>query len=240
VPLAYGGAWIFPGRSKVGINVFPALRGGESAGFFAQLLRLYRQRFGVGRFEAENYQLGHQNPDGLRSGAYWFYYRLGFRPTTRALQRAAEREFRRLGKRRGYQVPMSLLKDLVEHGLELVIEDTQAPLLDTAALTMAVQQHVVTRYDGDRRKAMRMAFQRLGSVLPLGDLADWTPDERTALHLWALPLDMVTGLERWSAKDKVSMVGLIRSKGAATETIHQARLSRQYVLLKAWASLTTE
>ena len=29
-PLAYGGAWTFPGRSKIGINIFPAQRGGES------------------------------------------------------------------------------------------------------------------------------------------------------------------------------------------------------------------
>jgi len=31
MPVAYGGAWIFPGRSKIGVNVFPAYRGGPSA-----------------------------------------------------------------------------------------------------------------------------------------------------------------------------------------------------------------
>ncbi len=237
VPLAYGGAWIFPGTSKVGINVFPALRGGESAWFFAQLLRLYRQRFGVDRFEAENYQLGHNNADGLKSGAYWFYYRLGFRPTTKALQRIAEREFKKLSSRKGYQVPLKRLKQLVEQGLELVITESDGPLIDTAALTMAVQRHVVERYKGDRQRAIRGALERLGKALPLGDLADWSPEERTALYLWALPLDMVEGLERWPARERKRLVAMIKAKGAATETAHQASLNRHRRVQEAWHRL---
>lgn len=235
VPLAYGGAWIFPGKSKVGINVFPALRGGESAWFFAQLLRLYRQRFGVDRFEAENYQLGHHNPDGLKSGAYWFYYRLGFRPVTKALQRMAENEFKKLTSRKGYQVPLKLLKELVEQGLELVIAECDLPVTDTAALTMAVPQHIVDRYAGDRALAMRRALERLGKALPLGDLAEWSPEERTALYLWALPLDLIEDLDRWSAGERKRMVALIKAKGKATETVNQDLLRRSRTLLQAWS-----
>jgi hypothetical protein len=236
VPLAYGGAWIFPGRSKVGINVFAALRGGESAWFFAQLLRLYRQRCGVGRFEAENYQLGHNNPDGLKSGAYWFYYRLGFRPVTKALQRAAEREFSKLSSRKDHQVPLKLLKELVEHGLELIVDDNGTPLTDTASLTMAVQQHVVQRYQGDRERAMRFALERLGNTLPLGDLAQWSAEQRVTLYLWALPLDLVDGLEQWSLAEKRGLVALIRSKAEAEETKHQLLLARAGRLRAAWTS----
>jgi hypothetical protein len=236
VPLAYGGAWIFPGRSKVGINVFPALRGGESAWFFAQLLRLYRQRFGVDRFEAENYQLGHNNPDGLKSGAYWFYYKLGFRPVIKALQRTAEREFRKLSARKGYRVPLKLLKELVEHGLELIISESDAVLMDTAALTMAVQRHMVERYDGDRLLAMRRALDRLGKALPLGDMADWTAEERTALYLWALPLDLIGDLEHWPATEKRRLVALIQTKSEGKETSHQLLLARAGSLRRAWSS----
>lgn len=236
VPLAYGGAWIFPGRSKVGINVFPALRGGESAWFFAQLLRLYRQRFGVDRFEAENYQLGHNNPDGLKSGAYWFYYRLGFRPGTKALQRVADREFSKLSSRKDHQVPLKLLKELVEQGLELIIEDSGTPLTDTAALTMAVQRHVVQRYHGDRERALRSALDRLGRALPLGDLVEWIPDERTGLYLWVLPLDLIPGLETWSEGDRQRVVAAIKAKGARSETRHQERLKVLKPLLSAWSA----
>lgn len=238
VPLAYGGAWIFPGKSKVGINVFPALRGGESAWFFAQLLRLYRQRFGVDRFEAENYQLGHNNPDGLKSGAYWFYYRLGFRPTAKALQRVAEREYRKLSAGKGYQVPLKVLKELVEQGLDLVITDNHLPVVDTAVLTMAVQQHVVAQYHGDRQLAMRQALARFGEVLPLGDLAEWTADERTALYLWALSLDLIPDLEGWSLRERKQLVALIKAKGAPLETAVQKELRVAARLLDRWATST--
>lgn len=237
VPMAYGGAWVFPGRTKVGINVFPALRGGESAWFFAQLLRLYRQRFGVHRFEAENYQLGHNNPDGLKSGAYWFYYRLGFRPAERTVQRMAEREYNRLSARKGYQTPTKLLKKLVEQGLELVIGESDAPLIDTAALIVAMQRHVVKRYNGNRRLAMRRALERMGNALPLSDLAEWSPEERIGLYLWALPLDMIEDLEAWPSGERKRLVALIKAKAKTTETAHQAALAKHRRLMRAWHAL---
>lgn len=237
VALAYGGAWIFPGRSKVGINVFPAMRGGESAWFFAQLLRLYHQRFGVACFEAENYQLGHDNPDGLKSGAYWFYYRLGFRPMTRPLQRLAEREFRKLSTRKDHRVPLKLLKDLVAEGLELPVGAQDGPVLDTAALSAALPVHVAVQHGGDRPRAMRRALERLCRCLPVGDLSTWNADERTAFYLWALPLDLIDDLEDWSAAERKALVALVKAKGEATETRHQLLLRTHAHLRAAWAKV---
>lgn len=235
VALAYGGAWIFPGRSKVGINVFPAMRGGESAWFFAQLLRLYHQRFGVTCFEAENYQLGHGNADGLRSGAYWFYYRLGFRPTEKAVRRRAERAYDRLATGKDRAVPLQELKALVAEGLELAAGPTDLPVLDTAALSAALPGHVAARHGGDRVRAMRHALQRLCACLPVGDLGTWPPDQRTALYLWALPLDLIDDLERWSLAERRALVALVKAKGEATETRHQLLLRRHARLRAAWA-----
>lgn len=234
-PFAYGGAWTFPGRSKIGINIFPSQRGGESAWFFAQLLRLYHTEFGVDRFEAENYQLGYGNPEGLRSGAYWFYYRLGFRPMTQALQRIAAREFDRLATRSRYVVPKAVLSELVEAGLELVLREAAGPVLDTAALTEAVQRHIARRYDGDRATAMRTALQRVHTVLG-SSLDDVAGDGRSpALRLWALPLDLVDDLESWSPAERRRLVQLIQSKGGATETRHQQQLRTHRRLLAGWA-----
>ena len=241
-PLAYGGAWIFPGRSKIGINIFPSQRGGESAWFFAQLLRLYHSEFGVDRFEAENYQLGYGNPEGLRSGAYWFYYRLGFRPMTNALRRLAAREANRLAARAGYEVPKAVLNTLVEAGLELVLRESEGPVLDTAALTDAVRQHIVQRYHGDRGLAMSTALRRARAILreahePRHAIAGTKPTaaETIALHLWSLPLDLVGDLELWSRSEKRLLVKLLRTKGEPTETRHQRLLRTHRRLLGAWA-----
>lgn len=232
-PLAYGGAWIFPGRSKIGINIFPSQRGGESAWFFAQLLRLYHTEFRVDRFEAENYQLGFGNPEGLRSGAYWFYYRLGFRPMTTRLQERAAHEFEQLSTREGYVVPKAVLLELVEAGLELSLRTTPGPVLDTTVLTEAVQRHVVQRYDGDRRRAMSSARRRIRAVL-----RDARLDVRVdpyALGLWALPLDLIDDLESWTVAERRTLARILRAKGEASETRHQQLLRAHTRLLHGWA-----
>lgn len=239
VPLAYGGAWVFPLRSKIGINVLPSQRGGESAWFFAQLLRLYHHRFGVTRFEAENYQLGHGNPDGLKSGAYWFYYRAGFRPTTPALGRMAAREADRLSATRSYAVPLPRLRALVAEGLELQPDAAsgeralEAPI-DTAALTRLVQQHVVRAYGGDRARAQSSALRRVQEALGIRDDADLPACERAAYRLWALPLDLVPNLHAWPAAERRRLDAIVRAKGAPNERRHQQLLSRLPRLLEAW------
>jgi hypothetical protein len=243
VPLAYGGAWIFPRRSKIGINVFPSQRGGESAWFFAQLLRLYHRLYGVTCFEAENYQLGHDNPEGLQSGAYWFYYRAGFRPATPRLQRTAAREAQRLASRRGYRVPLPRLRTLVAEGLELRVgsEDaataevaSDAAAVDTAALTRLVQQHVVRVYHGDRLAAQERASMRVRAALrgdrrdPLGSGAV------TAYSLWALPLDLVPDLPAWPNDERRRLDAIICAKGEPNERRHQRLLAKLPRLLDAW------
>jgi hypothetical protein len=243
VPLAYGGAWIFPGRSKIGINVFPAQRGGESAWFFAQLLRLYRDRFRVETFEAENYQLGFHNPEGLRSGAYWFYFRLGFRPAQPMLQRVAEREFARLTTRRGYAVPSRVLRQLVEAGLELPVASSSAAaaagVLDAGALTAAVSRHIVTWYAGDRPRALAAARRRVQAlvrdVLPAGGVARWPAASRSMFEQWLPALDLVDDLETWTHTERLRLAAVIRSKGEADETRHQQRLRTHTRLLAGWA-----
>ena len=57
---------------------------------------MYRQCFGIGRFVAEPSQFGGTNIEGLRSGAFWFYYRLGFRPVESDAARRAEDEWSRM------------------------------------------------------------------------------------------------------------------------------------------------
>lgn len=238
VPLGYGGAWIFPGRSKIGINVFPSQRGGESAWFFAQLLRLYRAQFRVDRFEAENYQLGHGNAEGLRSGAYWFYYRLGFRPMTPQLRVVAERESQLLMKRAGYVVPRKVLLALVEEGLELTLDHSGRAPMDTTALTEAVRALVSERYDSDRERAMTAAMRRVRTLLRQttlgGDPRRWSADEEHIVRLWALPLDLIDDLEQWSLADRRRLAALLSAKAGVSETRHQRLLTAHRRLLAGW------
>ena len=82
--------------SEVAYNVFDAFRGGESAQIYGQALALTRHFFGADVFAVEPYQLGHENEEGLASGAWWFYYKLGFRPLDAQVKRLVRTELARM------------------------------------------------------------------------------------------------------------------------------------------------
>ena len=110
VPVSYGGGWMFFDRAKLAGNIFPPFRGGESALLFAQLYRLYHLRFGVNCFQVDPYQIGEKNHDAIASGAFWFYHRFGFRPTSKALQQLAEEEFVKRTADKNYRTPAGVLR----------------------------------------------------------------------------------------------------------------------------------
>ncbi len=67
----------------------------------AAVLGAAHRVFGCERFIVNPYQFGAGNAEAIRSGAFWFYYRLGFRPVDGAIAARAAREFARLSGRRG-------------------------------------------------------------------------------------------------------------------------------------------
>lgn len=183
-PAAYGGAWVFGRRALFGINVFAQFRGGESGVLLCQLLRVFRQALGVRHFEVEPYQYGEGNPEGIRSGAFWFYYRHGFRPVDAALRRVAEREFAKLSARNGYRTPARILRSFTASNLALDLGGVPPPRV--AELCNQVTAMIRERYRGDRTAAevdcRRQFIARAGRLGRLG------PDEERALaeiSLWA-------------------------------------------------------
>ena len=84
VPIGYGGVTPLFRQANTGINIFDPFRGGEAAYLWTQMLRAFHTLYGSERFVINAYQFGAGNAEAIRSGAFWFYYRLGFRPAQRA------------------------------------------------------------------------------------------------------------------------------------------------------------
>ena len=80
VPLGYVLVSSLFNSSEIAYNVFESFRGGESGYVYGRVLAAARHVFGAEAFTIDPYQLGHDNAEGLKSGAWWFYYKLGFRP----------------------------------------------------------------------------------------------------------------------------------------------------------------
>ncbi|MFI5134936.1 MAG: hypothetical protein ACHQD9_03685 [Chitinophagales bacterium] len=151
IPAAYGGGWIYLFHSKIGVNVFPALRGGESSYLFCQILRLYHHHFNVKKFIVEPYQIGKNNSEGIKSGAYWFYYRLGFRSVNDELKTLAEKEFRRISSEKKYRSSISVMRKMTNSNLELNLSPTENyPDADAETLSESITQFVNSHFEGDR------------------------------------------------------------------------------------------
>ncbi len=235
VPVAYGGAWIFPGKSKVGINVFPAFRGGPSMLLFARIMQCYAQRYGVECFEAESYQLGHGNADGIRSGAYWFYYRAGFRSEDPQLFALAEAERVTVVADRHYRTPAATLRKLVAGSMRLHLAPSTAPDFEPGALSEAVLQHLAGMDHGDRASAARRCAERVRKVLGVSDHRQWPVEEQRAFIDLAPAIDLIPDLSSWTAQEKRALLALMRAKGQITEERYITALRAHKRLMAAWA-----
>lgn len=241
VPVAYGGAWLFPGKSKVGINIFPAFRGGPSQLLFAQILRCYAQRYGTGCFEAENYQLGCGNADGIRSGAYWFYHRMGFRTTVPRLADIAEQEAGRMRADPAHRTDSAVLRKLAAEPMRLEMHREDAPMFEPLDLSERVLHHLAGISRGDRHQALRIVSRRVARALGVSrNMRSWPDRDRAGFVDLAPAIDLIPDLEKWPPGEKRLLVSLMRSKARLTEDQYIASLRRHKRLLKAWCMLADQ
>jgi hypothetical protein len=181
-PVSYGGGWVFGKRSLFGINIFDAYRGGESGLILCQLLRTYRQAFGIDYFEVEPYQYGADNPDGIKSGAFWFYYRYGFRPLDKTLNKLAAAEASKIASRRGYRSSEKTLIRFTESNIALEIARPQK--LTVADISSRITRMIRTRFGGDRTLAIETCISDFAAAV--GGVSHDSADELRVLEEVAL------------------------------------------------------
>ncbi len=218
IPVGYGGGWPFLGTCRIGVNVFAPYRGGESAFLFGQVLRVYRQRFRIGRFVAEPSQFGGTNREGLQSGAFWFYYRLGFRPVEDRPARLAAEEWSRMQRDPGYRTPLPALRRFTGSDIELRLDPT--PDCEPNALSEAVTAWIGARFDGDRTRAERSALRIVSRALGEPRIDRWPATERRAFGALAVLFALIPALDRWPAADRRALVALMRAKGGDEFRFH--------------------
>ena len=234
VPVGYGGGWPFVGSCRIGVNIFAPYRGGESAFLFGQVLRVYHHRFAVGRFVAEPSQFGGTNREGLQSGAFWFYYRLGFRPIELRSARLASEEWARMQADPRYRTPIPTLRRCAGSDIELRLYTV--PECEPAVLSDAVTDWIGRRFQGNRTAAERTATQIVIRALGVADFDRWPDSERRAFREIALLFAQIADLGRWPQAAKRATVALMRAKGRDEFRFH-AIIARHRLLRAALTRL---
>lgn len=218
VPIGYGYAALLFDRADVGINVFPTYRAGESAFAFARFAALFRRHFGSRTLVMRRTQVGHQNPEGIEAGSFWFYYKLGFRPVDRRVRRLAEAEAARLLAAKSGRTAPPMLRRLARSDLVLDLEGAPAEAyreLALARVSSAVTRLVERRFGGDRRLALATLGRETARALGEPRLA--VPPVPRMVPVVAL----VPGLDRWSPEDKRRLAAAVLAK--------EGRRERDYV-----------
>lgn len=239
-PVAYGGGWIYNLQSKIGVNVYEPFRGGESAFIFTEVLRLYAARFNVKCFIAEPYQIGKGNKDGVNSGAFWFYYRLGFRPMEKELSVLAKAEFDKLMANKNYRTPKATLKKLALSNMHLRDKAHEGfSFLDLTKLSLAQIKNEAEKYNSYTLSNSENCFDEVMKKLAVNDFKSWPFDEQQSFIRLSNFVVMIEELPYWSKKEKTDLVKLMRSKGSASEATFIKYLQQHGKLVKGLNKMVT-
>jgi len=232
LPVAYGGGWIFGERCQFGINILEPFRGAASAEILCQLIRTYHQYFGAKRFVVKPYQFGHHNKEALLSGAFWFYYKQGFRPEEENLQQLAETEWKIKKEDKLYRSPGAILKKFTGSDLILSLSANAVPVFDAAKLSLAVTAHINTRYNGNRELAIQHGERQAKKDLGIRSLKGWNHQEKKSWANWCLLAEACLSVKDWSKHEKKQFVQLIKSKDNSDELDFIQRLQKHHTCWK--------
>jgi hypothetical protein len=229
------------GSSEVAFNVFETFRGGESARLFGRLVATIHHLFGSTTFAIDPYQLGGLgNKEGLASGAFWFYQKLGFRPRDAAVVRVMERELAAMARRR-HRSSVATLKTLSS---KYVLWHAGRPrsavlgILELAQVALHVSAYLADRFGADRDRARRVCAREMAAALGAGKvLRSWNTDEREAWLSWAPLLASLPELASFGRAERRALVGVVKAKGGACEGDFVARFDAHRRLRNAIAAV---
>ena len=234
VPVGYSQLDVIAGTAAVSFNTFPTFRGGEAAHALARLLALSRHVFGATSYSIEPYQLGEGNEEGIVSGAWWFYYKLGFRPRAAPARRIAGRELGRMRANPRHRSSAATLRALAAWHLFFDCDPARRRgLPPVAALGARAAGVLAGGGAADRGAALDAASRELMRVTGLRSLQGFTRAERVAWARWSPFMLAMPGLARWSPAERRALAGVVRAKGGRRESDFAARFDAHPKLVRA-------
>jgi hypothetical protein len=226
LPISYGPASVLLGCCEMGINLFPEFRGGEIRHIYSQFMRVLYHVAGVRYFFLTSYGMGDGNPEAIKSGAFWFYRKLGFRAANPDVEALAREEEAIMRRRPRYRSSAATLRELSLTDAYFDLSKGRCAPVSFENLSHAVTRFVRDEFGGDRRKAERAAIGRLLHGLEIGDFRGWTPAERAAFRRMAPVMALLPGLARWPAVEKRKLADAIRAKGGPGQLEYVERVNR--------------
>lgn len=221
-------------RMEIGFNTFYTFRDGESAWVYATVLRLLHQIAGVTCISIDPYQIGFHNEEAIDSGAFWFYRKLGFRPTHPELARLMAAEEKRIADDSKYRTASRVLRRLSAGNMVYEAPGSSGGDWDRFSirnLGLAVQRRMSREFDGDAEKIRTMSAGETILALRM-NRRSLNKRELRAFDDLALVLALIPDLQEWSESEKRKVIQIVRAKAGSDESRY-ARLLQSHAKLRA-------
>lgn len=227
VPVGYIQVEVLGRHGALSFNTFETFRGAEAAHVLARFLAAAYHLFGCTAFSVEPYQLGAGNEEGIESGAWWFYHRLGFRPRALRARRMAARELARRAANDRYRSSPRTLRALARWHLFHSLDPVRKAKLPRSKHWLEAATEMTRRCgqrdpDARRSAAVVDALARLGRT----KMPRLAASQRAMLGRWAPLILALTAQGRWSARDRKRLLRLILAKAGRSERGFQQQFLR--------------
>ena len=235
VPIGYGEAFVTGRSATMTFNIFATFRGAEAAYTFARTLATVRYMFGAESFSLDPYQLGKGNDEAIASGAWWFYYKLGFRPLAADARRLLRRELARRRADPAHRSNAATLRALAESHLLFDFDRSRRPvLLPVAEPGLRIGDGLAARAGGDRERVLEDCSRETMRLTGMRSLRGFSADERLAWQRWSpLVVFALAGISRWSRAERRELARVIRAKGGRDESEYIERFAAHPKLERA-------
>lgn len=203
VPVGYFEGMSICERMEGGFNLYYTFRDGETAWLYAKILNVMHHFAGVSAFSLDPYQIGFENEEGIQSGAFWFYRKLGFRPTQADALQLALKEEQKIATRKGYRTPAATLRKLAKSPMIFQLQDSR---------------------DWDRFQIRKIGLRVQREIARRQTTFDPRDD-------FAFVLALIPDLDRWSDREKRALQQLVKAK-KGVEEVRYLRLMQKHARLR--------
>jgi hypothetical protein len=215
VPIGYFEGLSFFERMESGFNLYYTFREGETAWLYAKILNVMRRLTGVSSFSLDPYQIGFENEEGIQSGAFWFYRKLGFRSTRRSIQKLTESEEEKIRRRKTYRTTVATLRRLSAAPMILELDERRKGDWDrfqVRNIGLAVQRLMAEKFDGDVNRMRKRTVELLANNLGV----DSRRQGKTFAD-FAFVFALVPEFRSWSEEEKTLLKEIINAKESDDE-----------------------
>jgi hypothetical protein len=232
IPVAYFEGLSFFERMESGFNLYYTFRDGETAWLYARILRLMRQLLGVTVFSIDPYQVGHENEEGIESGAFWFYRKLGFRPVRREISKLMLSEEKKVAKDRSHRTSARTLRKLAAgpmifetSGVTTARAAREWDRFEIRKIGLAVQRRMADKFGGDATRIREHSAKLVREALGLGK-RDKDEYATRLINDLALALEVSSNIRDWTGSEKELAARILLAKASNDEALYLKQMQK--------------